>query len=152
MHPHTSTAIEAAEITNSLAAVLNDAAIKLPQFHARLAPNEGRDFVIRLGDCNVRQGRALLYLLLDGLVLRQRYPSELPTGAPVRSAECGLRPDDMLARLKCAFSQAGWLVDVDVIQTAWGPRLAFRNGLRLDHVEELILTVEAGVRARVIKV
>lgn len=117
-----------------------------------MAPNEGRDFVIRLGDCNVRQGRALLYLLLDGLLLRQRYPSELPTCAPVRSAECGLRPDDMTARLKRAFSQAGWLVDVDVVQTASGPRLAFRNGLRLDHVEELILTVEAGVRARVIKV
>ncbi|RAJ53642.1 hypothetical protein K376_05602 [Streptomyces sp. PsTaAH-130] len=152
MHPHTSMAIEVAEITNSLAAVLNEAAIKLPQFHTRLAPNECRDFVIRLGDCNLRQGRALLDLLLDGLILRQQRPSGLPASATAVTVTCGLRPDDMLARLKCAFSEAGWLVDVDVIQTAWGPRLTFRNGLGLDHVDELILTVEAGVRARVIKV
>ncbi|MFR9790808.1 hypothetical protein ACL07V_19465 [Streptomyces sp. MB22_4] len=151
MHPHTSTAIEVAEVTNSLAAVLDDAAIELPEFHARLAPNEGRDFVIRLGDCNVRQGRALLCLLLDGLALRQRHPSGFPTGFPVRPVTRERRPDDLLVRLKSAFREAGWLVDLEVIQTAGGPRLAFRDGLGLDHADELILTVQAGVRARVIK-
>ncbi|WP_440557916.1 hypothetical protein ACSP97_15200 [Streptomyces sp. SCPE 10] len=60
-------------------------------------------------------------------------------------------PDDMLARLKLAFHEAGWLVDLDVIQTSWGPRLAFRHGLGLDHVDELILTIEAGIKARVIR-
>ena len=74
-----------------------------------------------------------------------------PGGRNVRPRECGRRPDDMLARLKYTFSEAGWLVDLDVIQTIWGPRLTFRNGLGLDHVDELILTVEAGVRARVIR-
>ncbi|MFH8340157.1 hypothetical protein [Streptomyces sp. AM6-12] len=151
MHPHSSMAIEVAEITNSLAAALDEAAIKLPQFHTRLAPNECRDFVIRLGDCNVRQGRALLGLLLDGLTLRQQHADASPADAPVRPAPSELEPHDMLVRLKGAFSAAGWLADVDVIQTASGPRLAFRNGLGLDHVDELILTVEAGVRARVIK-
>ncbi|MFF8993389.1 hypothetical protein ACF09H_26345 [Streptomyces sp. NPDC014983] len=151
MYPHTSTAVEVAEITNSLAAVLDEAAIELPQFHGGLAPNGSRESVIRLGDCDVRQGRALLGLLLDGLVLRQKHADEHPTSAPVRPVTRERRPDDLLARLKSAFREAGWLVDLEVIQTAWGPRLAFRDGLGLDHADELILTVQAGVRARVIK-
>lgn len=100
----------------------------------------------------MRQGRALLGLLLDGLILRRRHADESRASAPVRFLTPEGKPDDTLARLKCAFSEAGWLVDLDVIQTAWGPRLTFRDGLGLDHADELILTVQAGVRARVIKV
>lgn len=68
--------IEVQEITTALGAVLDEAGIKLPQFHARLAPQEGRDWVIRLGDCNALQGLSLCNLLRDGLILRQRHPEE----------------------------------------------------------------------------
>ncbi|MEU2717831.1 hypothetical protein [Streptomyces sp. NPDC007205] len=68
--------VEVQEVTLALAGVLEDAGIKLPQFHARLAPSEARDWVVRLGDVNVRHGLAICNLLRDGLTLRQRFPEE----------------------------------------------------------------------------
>lgn len=67
---------EVMEVTNALAAVLDEAGITLPQFHARLAPQESRDWVVRLGDCNVLQGLSIYNLLRDGLTLRQKHPEE----------------------------------------------------------------------------
>jgi hypothetical protein len=68
--------VEVMEITNALAGVLEEAGIKLPQFHARFAPTESREWVVRLGDCNVHVGQALVNLCRDGVTLRQKHPEE----------------------------------------------------------------------------
>jgi hypothetical protein len=60
-------------------------------------------------------------------------------------------PHDVLARLNQAFMDAGWLVDMEIMNTVWGPRITFPRGMGLDHVLELALTIDAGVTTRVIK-
>lgn len=60
-------------------------------------------------------------------------------------------PHDVLASLHQVFIKAGWLVDMEVMQTVWGPRITLPRGMGLDHVQELVLTIEAGIQARVIK-
>lgn len=67
---------EVMEIMTSLAAVLDEAGIKLPQFGALKGASEGPDWVVRLGDCNVLQGLSICNLLRDGLTLRQKHPEE----------------------------------------------------------------------------
>ncbi|MFF5433392.1 hypothetical protein ACFY5K_25545 [Streptomyces griseofuscus] len=59
-------------------------------------------------------------------------------------------PDSTAAALKTTLIGAGWLVEVTVIHTNWGPRLTFPTGLSLGQAEELILTIEAGLKKRVI--
>ncbi|GAA2221225.1 hypothetical protein [Streptomyces nogalater] len=76
--------LEVGEITFALDAALAQAGIRLPQFHTRLAPAENRRWVVRLGDCSVVQGRALLDLVLDGLTLRERHPEEAINGTPAK--------------------------------------------------------------------
>lgn len=68
--------LEVQEITTALAGVLDEAGIKLPQFAALKGASESGDWVVRLGDCNVRQGLAVYQLLKDGLTLRQKHPGE----------------------------------------------------------------------------
>ncbi|MFF5025922.1 hypothetical protein ACFY2J_17125 [Streptomyces collinus] len=74
--PPANLVVEVQEVTIALAGVLEEAGIKLPQFHARLAPAEACDWVVRLGDVNVRHGLAICNLLRDGLTLRQKHPEE----------------------------------------------------------------------------
>ncbi|MFI2909482.1 hypothetical protein ACG2OD_14700 [Streptomyces sp. PDY-4] len=59
-------------------------------------------------------------------------------------------PADVLASLNQAFIRAGWLVDMQIVSTIWGPRLQFPRGMGLDYVEELALTIDAGLQTRVI--
>ncbi|MYX26097.1 hypothetical protein GTY75_05340 [Streptomyces sp. SID8381] len=82
MHPHSTRneppatlVIEVEEITTALDGALREAGIRLPQFGAR--PTEvDRDWVVRLGDCNVGVGLKLLNLVKDGLTLRKNHPEE----------------------------------------------------------------------------
>lgn len=60
-------------------------------------------------------------------------------------------PYDVLAQLNQVFISAGWLVDLEVVDTEWGPRIRIPKGMSLAHVKELILTIEAGIQTRVIK-
>lgn len=57
----------------------------------------------------------------------------------------------LLAHLKTAFIEAGWLVDMEITDTEWGQRVSFPTGLGLDHAEELALTIEAGTEKRIIR-
>jgi hypothetical protein len=80
MHPHSRQAdvpavlaVEVDEATDALAGVLEAASIRLPQLVSRPVDT---DWVVRLGDCNVRVAMALYNLLRDGLTLREKYPEE----------------------------------------------------------------------------
>lgn len=72
--------IEVEEVTTALAGALEQAGIRLPQFGTR--PSEDGDTVVRLGDCNVRVGLALLSLVKDGLTLRKNHPEESANAQP----------------------------------------------------------------------
>jgi hypothetical protein len=65
-------AVEASEVSIALGGALDDAGIKLPQF----AVTTNGDFLIRLGACNVRVGKALHNIIRDGLTLRAKHPEE----------------------------------------------------------------------------
>ncbi|MFE2075165.1 hypothetical protein [Streptomyces misionensis] len=59
--------------------------------------------------------------------------------------------DTLEATVKRAFIDAGWLVGVEIRKTESGPRLFFSSGIGLADAAELVLTIEAGVRKRVIR-
>ncbi|AYN41707.1 hypothetical protein D9753_25700 [Streptomyces dangxiongensis] len=73
--------IEAEEVTEALAGVLAEAGIQLPRLVGitaigPTAPREEREWLVQLGQCNVRAGLALYNLLRDGMTLRQKHPEE----------------------------------------------------------------------------
>lgn len=59
-------------------------------------------------------------------------------------------PSDIFALLNTALLDAGWLVPIRLRQTADGP-LVWVEGLDLKTAEEMALTIQAGVEARVIR-
>ncbi len=66
-------AVEASEVSITLAGTLELAGVKLPQFAVR---HDDGDYLVRLGACNVRVATALNNLILDGLTLRAEHPEE----------------------------------------------------------------------------
>lgn len=72
-HPdYEPTATEVSAISIELEAALEAADIVLPQ----LAAHTGGEYVVRLGDCNVRVAKKLHHLIRDGITLRTYHPGE----------------------------------------------------------------------------
>jgi len=57
---------------------------------------------------------------------------------------------DAVALLITSLRDAGWLFDVEVQDTPWGPRI-FLGGMKTETATELALTIQAGLEARVIR-
>jgi len=66
-------ATEASVVQIALAGALDAAGVRLPQLAVK---RDERDYLIRLGACNVKVGIALHGLIRDALTLRARYPEE----------------------------------------------------------------------------
>ncbi|MET9148650.1 hypothetical protein [Streptomyces sp. NPDC004042] len=60
-------------------------------------------------------------------------------------------PYDVLGRLSAALNGAGVLVDLEVLDTVWGPRIGMKTGIDLDQAHELVFAIEAGTQGRVIR-
>lgn len=57
---------------------------------------------------------------------------------------------DVLALLNTAFRDAGWLVEMSIARTVHGSQICIA-GLPLENAEEMALTIQAGLEARVIR-
>jgi hypothetical protein len=57
---------------------------------------------------------------------------------------------DAFALLNTALRDAGWLVPMELVHTAWGPRILI-EGLSVETATELALTIQAGLERRVVQ-